>query len=337
MLTKVFVSTFLGAAVLTACGNDPNTTTTDGPPCVGHGCPMGDGAQITDPEGGQIIFEHMTFDTDLQGIFPLAGATTATRVMAYFMSAQTPESNPLPMAGVCNNLETTKGWPLHVGSVHTDLDVGTLTMIGKNAAGAAVSFDVPKGTAPMDQIGRPHDIFYQLFQPKAGDLITPDSFYDVKFGGSATVPATTFAKAIYLAGEYPSVSNPSLEDNGPLKAGVDFPVAWTVGNSANKPPDSELFANTILGVTWLLDTTGSPTHMCIVPASAQSFTIPGATIAEYKVVAAARGLPTTKLVMLRNAIAHRLVRLPLTANAATNKRRIDMITLECWAQLMDVQ
>jgi hypothetical protein len=41
--------------------------------------------------------------------------------------------------------------------------------------------------------------------------------------------------------------------------------------------------------------------------------------------------------MLRNAIAHRIVRLPLTANAATNKRRIDMITLECWAQLMDVQ
>jgi hypothetical protein len=343
MLAKVIVSTFLCTAVMTACGDsavtpsDGNNTTPDA--CVGHGCPMGDGAQITDPEGGQIIFEHMTFDTDLQGIFPLAGATTATRVMAYFMSAQTPESNPLPMAGpgICNNLETTKGWPLHVGAMHTDLDVGTLTMIGKNAAGAAVSFDIPKGTGPKDQIGRPHDIFYQLFQPKAADLITPDSFYDVKFGGSATVPATTFPKAIYLAGEYPSIQNPGLDDNGPLKAGVDFPVAWTVGNSANKPPDNELFANAILGVTWLLDTNGSPTHMCIVPANAQAFTIPGATITEYKAVAAARGIPTTKLVMLRNAIAHRLVRLPLTTGAATNKRRIDMITLECFAQLMDVQ
>jgi hypothetical protein len=41
--------------------------------------------------------------------------------------------------------------------------------------------------------------------------------------------------------------------------------------------------------------------------------------------------------MLRNAIAHQVVRLPLTTGAATNRRRIDMISLECWVQVMDVQ
>lgn len=77
--------------------------------------------------------------------------------------------------------------------------------------------------------------------------------------------------------------------------------------------------------------------MCVVPASAGAFTIPGAAITEYKAAAAARGQPTNKLIMLRNAIAHQVVPLPLVTGAATNKRRIDMISLECWAQLMDVQ
>jgi hypothetical protein len=332
MLAKVFVSSFLCAAVMTAC-------TDSAAPCVGHACSSGD-AKVTDPEGGQIIFEHMTFDTETAAVFKLpAGVNTATRVMAYFMSAQTPDFNKLPDPGVCNNLETTHGWPLFVGTPHTDLDVGTLTISGKNAAGTAVSFDVPKAPSSMhaDQIGRPHDIFYQVVTPDAPTLLKNDSFYDVKFGGSATVPATTFQQAIYLAAEYTSVQNPGLNDNGPLQATADFPVSWTAGNSATQPPPAQLVAGAVLGVTWLLDVTGSPTHMCVVPATANGFTIPKETIAEYKVVAAARGLATDKAIMLRNAIAHQVVRLPLTTGAATNKRRIDMISLACWVQLMDVQ
>jgi hypothetical protein len=339
MLAKLIVSSFLCTAVMAACGDsavtpsDGNNTTPDA--CVGHTCSGPPTAN--DPEGGNIIFEHITFDTELQAAFQLpAGVTTATRVMAYFMSAQTPESNPLPMPGICNNLAATKGWPLNVGTPHTDVDVGTLTISGKNAAGTAVSFDVPKQPKGVDQIGRPHDIFYQVVTPDAPTLLKPDSFYDVKFGGSATVPATTFPQAIYLAADYPSVQNPDMENNGPLKATVDFPVAWTAGNSANQPPAAQLVAGAVLGVTWLLDMTGSPTHMCVVPATAGAFTIPAATIAEFKVAAAARLQPTNKLIMLRNAIAHQLVTLPLTATA-TAKRRIDMISLECWAQLMDVQ
>lgn len=335
MISKPIVSTFLFSvlATIAACGGNDNPAS-DATACTGHAC---GGASVMDPEGGSVLVEHITFDTQLQAAFHLpAGVTTATRVIAYFMSAQTPDSNPLPMPGVCNNLETTKGWPLHVGTPHTDVDVGTLTISGKNAAGKDVSFDVPKQPKGVDQIGRPHDIFYQVVTPNTPDLLKPDSFYDVKFGGSATVPATTFPQAIYLAADYPSVQNPDMESNGPLTATADFPVAWTAGTSANKPPSSELVAADILGITWLLDMTGSPTHMCVVPASAGAFTIPKTAIAEFKLAAAARNQPTNQLIMLRNAVAHRVVRLPLSADP-TSKRRIDMISLECWAQLMDVQ
>jgi hypothetical protein len=325
---------------MAACGGNDNPATDGGnvDACVGHTCPTDTGPSVLDPEGGQIIFEHMTFDTQAHDAFQLpVGVNTATRVMAYFMSAQTPESNPLPMAGKCNNLATTKGWPLFVGTPHTDLDVGTLTITGKNAAGTDVSFDVPKQPAGRDQIDRPHDIFYQVVTPDASTLLKPDSSYDVKFGGSATVPATTFPKAIYLAGEYTSVQTPALEDNGPLVAGTDFSVAWTPGVSATKPPDSALVASAILGVTWLLDFSGSPTHMCVGLAADGMFKIPGTAITEYKAAATARGRRTDKMILLRNAIAHQVVRLPLTTGAATNRRRIDMISLECWVQVMDVQ
>jgi hypothetical protein len=77
--------------------------------------------------------------------------------------------------------------------------------------------------------------------------------------------------------------------------------------------------------------------MCVAPASAGGFVIPGATITEYQQIATARGHTPTKVVMLRNAIAHQVVRLPLTTGATTNRRRIDMISLACWVQLMDVQ
>ena len=339
MISKPIVSTFLFSVVvaLAACGGSDATTDAV---CTGHAC---GGAAVSDPEGGNIILEHITFDTELAAAFHLpAGELTATRVIAYFMSAQTPPSNPLPSPGVCNNLAVTKGWPLNVGTPHTDVDVGTLTISGKNAAGTDVSFDVPKQNAGTDQIGRPHDIFYQLVTPNASALLKPDSYYDVKFGGSATVPATTLKDAIYLAADYPSVQNPGMEDNGPLVAGTttSFPVSWTPdpGHYANKPPAAELVAGDILGITWLLDVTGSPTHMCVVPATTGGFTIPGTAIAEYKTAAAARGQPTNKMIILRNGVAHRVVRLPLSGAAnASNNRRIDMLSLECWAQLMDVQ
>jgi|GEM_PF-5684930 len=345
MLSRLSTSLLLSAAALTACGDDGNKATDasviDGTPgvdaCVGHTCAPPGMAAVTDAEGGNVVLEHMTLDTELQAFFKLpTGVTTQTRIMAYFMSAQTPDANPLPAPGVCTNLATTKGWPATVGMPHTDVDVGTLTIKGKNTAGADVSIDVPKQPKGNDQLNRPHDLFYQFLQPNADALLKSDSFYTVEFGGVAGgMPATTFKDAIYLSADYGGVMNPGIEDNGPLIPGTDFPVSWTPPNPVNKPAASNLVGGDILGVTWLVDLNGSPTHVCIVPASAGTFVIPGAAITEYKAAATARGTNPKKLIMLRNAIAHQVVRLPVTDSS--NKRRIDMVTLACWAQLMDVQ
>jgi hypothetical protein len=264
--------------------------------------------------------------------------TTVNRVMAYFMNSQTPQANPLPTAGQCNNLVATKGWPETVGTAHTDIDVGTLTISGKNAAGADVTSTIPKltptATMMTDQIGRPHDLWYQTVQPNADAFIKPNSSYSVKFGGSGTCAATTLPDALFLAENF-TVKNPGLEDNGPLVPGTDFPVEWNPATSSNLPPTGQLVGGAVLGITWLVDETGAPTHMCPVAHADGHFTIPGSAITEYKAIATARGLHPNKMILLRNAVVHQLVKLP--NGDAKNERRVDMLTLLCWAQLMDVQ
>ncbi|MEO8699417.1 MAG: hypothetical protein ABI867_05210 [Kofleriaceae bacterium] len=305
------------------CGDDSGGDDDD---CVGHLC--GGDVTIADNEGGQVIFEFIYFDTELQAAFSLpTGVTTALRTMAYFMEEQTPESNPLPQPGICNNLETTKGWPIFVGNPHVDVDVGTLTITGKKGDGSAVSIPVPKQAAGNDSINRPHDIFYQTIQPQAENFLLPDSAYDVSFSGSATIPATTMTGGLFLAH---GMVVDDLENNGPMIGGTNFTVTWDYTPSTNLPEGA---ADDV--VIWLVDTNGKPTHMCPTPAAANTFTIPGSTITEYKAAATARGTATTKVILLRNTIVHQLQRLPLAE--AENKRRIDMVSIHCWAQLMDVQ
>jgi hypothetical protein len=321
----------LFAVALSACGNS-DTKLTDGGNCTGHVC---DDSLITDPEGGQIILEYMYLDTELAALLGLpAGVTTLNRVSAFFENKQTPETNPLPKPGQCNNLVTTRGWPGYVGTPHTDLDVGTLTLTGKNAAGADVTIPIDQMPAGTDAFGRPHDLFYQKINPVADMTLKPDSAYAVKFGGSpasaaTAIPATTLDNALYLAATFP-VSNPGHEENGPLVAGTDFTVHWTPTTSPGLPAGDEEQV-----ITWLVGLNGAPTHMCPAPLSAGQFTIPGTAIAEYQALAKAQGLPPNKMIMLRNGVVHQLRRLP--NGSTTNKRRIDMLTLNCWAQVMDVQ
>jgi hypothetical protein len=323
MLAKLIVSTFLFAAALTACGGDDNAT-----PDSGGGADIA----VTDPEGGNIIFEYLYFDTELQAAFPTP--PTVFRTIGYFMDAQTPESNPLPMPGTCNNLVATKGWPGYVSPTHTDLDVGTLTITGKNTAGGDVTVDIPKKPKGTDAIGRTHDIYYQLVNGGAANYLQPNSSYTVKLGGAGAIPATTMTDGLFLAADF-QVSSPGLEENGPLVAGTDFTVHWTPMTSAKLPPAAELVGGGVLGVTWLADTNGAPTHICPTDHAAGQFKIPGASITEYKAIATARGTNPKKAILLRNAIVHRLAKLP--NGEANNKRRIDLVSLLCWAQLVDVQ
>ncbi len=321
----IFVSVLLPVAAV-GCGDSGNKNKVDG--CVGHLC--GSPVSLNDNEGGNVIFEYIYLDTDLQAAFHLpAGVTTVQRTMAYFMNDMTPEKNPLPTPGQCENLDATKGWPLYVGSAHTDLDVGTLSFTGKKADGSAVTIDVPKGNPAMpDAIGRKHDVYYQVVNGVADMYLKPDSSYTAIFGGAGSIPATTMNDAIYLAPSF-SVENPSLEDNGPLVGGTDYPVHWTPSTPQNLPQGGE-----VLGLTWLADVNGSPTHVCPTAHSAGTFTIPGATINEYKQVATARGTDTKHALLLRQAVVHQLQRLP--NGDANNPRRIDMLGIMCWVQLVGI-
>jgi hypothetical protein len=342
MLTKR-LAFFLGIGLLSigvaACGDDKGMGDDGGgaDACVGHLCP-GPGPNVTDNEGGNILFEYIYLDNDLRAFLGMPGPPlppTVQRVMAYFMSAMTPEKNPLPTPGQCVNLVTTKGWPAYVppAGMHTDLDVGTLSFAGKNPAGADSTIDVPKQPAGKDMINRAHDTWYQDVIPDAATKLKPDSLYSVKFGGAGNVPATEYKDAIYL-GDMSAVSNPALEDDGPLKSGTDFPVSWTAGSSANKPAGDE-----VLGITWLLTVPHAQAVMlCPVLLGAQGFTIPGAVIADFKATAVALGESNKDVILLRNAVDHKLQWLPLNDPAKPdNKRRVDCLSVLCWAQRMDLQ
>ena len=325
--TRSLLSSLLLASLVAACGDDGGSATPDAAPPV-DACPGGDcGVALEDPEGGNIIFEYIYVDSELQAGLGLPGPT-ATRAMAYFMSAQTPEANPLPMGGKCNSLDTTKGWPMHVGTPHTDIDVGTLAINGVNTAGTASTIPMTKLLAMRDNLGRPHDLFYQNITPTASDLLKPDTSYDVVMGGTGAFPATTLTDALFLPADN-TIGTPAREDNGPLMPTADFTVTWNPATSANLPAGDE-----VLGLVWLIDSNGSPTHLCPTLHSAGTFTIPAATIADYKAVATARGANPNKVILSRQAVDHRIVRLP---NAGpTNLRRIDMLGITCWIQLMDV-
>jgi hypothetical protein len=309
---------------LVACSGD------DDAECTGHLC--GEPAKITDHDGGNILFEYIYFDTELQAAFKLpAGVTTINRIIAYFTNHQTPENNPLPMPGKCNNFDATKGWPMYQGDTHEDLDVGDFTITGKNKAGADVELKPERTVAMTDSIGRRHDLFYQVLQGPADNYIKHDSFYSLKFGGKGTAPAVELPDALFLAADF-TVKEPGLEDNGPLTAGTDYTVKWNPTTSANLPAGQD-----VLGVTWLVDPKGSPTHMCPTALADGQFKIPGTALTEYKQVVAARGFTPAeqkKVILLRNAIVHRLQ--PLPNGEKGNPRRIDCLTVMCWAQLMDI-
>ncbi|HVZ24041.1 MAG TPA: hypothetical protein VG871_23365 [Vicinamibacterales bacterium] len=313
------ISLITAATAATGCSSDSTT----------------DIAAITDPEGGNIIFEYIYLDSNLQKAFGLpAGVTTVQRTMAYFSNGMTPEDNALPEPGQCNNLDATKGWPLFIGSGEQDLDVGTLTIAGANKAGSDVTITVPQMMNAKDQIGRMHNTFYQVVNPVADNFLKPDSAYTVSFGGAGSVKATDFTDGLYLPGDF-QVSDPPFENAPALVGGTDYTVHWTPGTSTLPTgPDYASHGGGVIGLTWLADVTGSPTHMCPANHSDGMFTITGSTINEYKQVAQARGTDPTHALLLRQAVVHILNRLP--NGDSKNKRRVDMLAIVCWVQLVAV-
>ena len=87
---------------------------------------------------------------------------------AFFLADQTPQDNPLPTAGQCNNLVATKGWPIFIGTPHIELDVGTLALTGMNTAGAAIT--VNGGASASNQVSPQNLVFHKYAYALGGSL-----------------------------------------------------------------------------------------------------------------------------------------------------------------------
>jgi hypothetical protein len=307
--------------VLAGCGdNHAAPPVPDAPPPDGHQpCP-----EQSDREGGQVMFEDLRLDTDLQAIFGLP--PESLRVIAFFRTDQVPQSSPFPSPGVCTNLEATHAWPLDFGSMHTDVDVGKLLVTRES------ELEIPKLGPRTDVLGRPHEVFYQLVGGDASQLAF-DATYSIAFDGAAAVAGGSFSNALYLPPKFDVVA-PAVEDNGPLSASTPFTVRWSPAQATHLPPANTLVGGGILQMTWLADTAGVPTHLCFTAHSDGMFTIPASSLAEYKAVAAGRGQPTSKAVLVQQAMAWRLAQLPSTTEC--NRRRLDWVGMTTSAQLIDV-
>ena len=290
---------------------------------------VGIDANITQPppqiDGGQVLVEYVTLDSDLQAAAGLpAGVTTVARVIAFFLDAQTPSQVPFPPAGVCMNLAVTQGWPL-IGSPRTELDMGMVALRGPNTAGTIATTLLPKLPAGTDALGRAQDVYYQLVQPNADDVLAPGATYTVNVFGTAMFPDTTFDSGIALPSQF-SVYSPALDENGPFVAGNNTTIFWTPGPAPSPSPP--------IGLIWLEDVDGVPTHVCETDYGAGLFTISGTTLTEYQQIAQARGLATNKLILRRDALVPNIVLLP---NAEPNNpRALQLLAITSFEQLVDL-
>ena len=318
----------LALLMTAACGGGhPHATDAtpipDARPDAPGGCQLGEGAYP--PDGGDLFVEYLTVDSDLQTMY---GASTLARVIAVFVDDQTPQRSTLPTPGQCENLVAQMGWPTYSGTPRTQLDVGDLTIQGPTSSGTIATTSILELTNSTDVLGRVQDVYYQLVRPDAAALLEADAPYDVTLSGTATIPGTTLDQPVYVPAMF-QVSSPDLEDNGPLVAGTDYAVHWTPTASAGVPPN-----DLVLGLVWLLDTSGAPLFLCLADRSSGSFTIPGQVIADYKQLAQSRGLPSDQVILRRDAAARGVTWLP--NGEPTNCRSLDLLGATSFEQLMNV-
>src|SRR5690349_13608635 len=142
--------------ILAACGGNSGTPIDSASFLPDGTCP----GLVELQDGGQVFFEYITYDSQLQATFGLpSGVTTQSRLTAFFLSDQIPEVNPLPTAGACNNLFATKGWPTFIGTPRTELDVGRLTVSGMNSASAPTTLVPTELMNSIDDWGRAQDVY----------------------------------------------------------------------------------------------------------------------------------------------------------------------------------
>ena len=110
-----------GAGLLAGCGaGDSNAET-----CVPV-APLD--IAIVPPEGGNIFFDYIDYSPEMaEAGFP----DKAVRLMGHFVSDMDPETFPAPTG--CSDLTNTPGWPTGVAKTITEVNVGSLELIGDDS------------------------------------------------------------------------------------------------------------------------------------------------------------------------------------------------------------
>jgi hypothetical protein len=326
---RLAANLLLGALALAACGDDSSTPVDAPKPPDAAPPDAADVVMLSDREGGGIIFEYIKVSPGFANfVFGAnSGVTTITRVMAHFMDNMSPQAEPTPVGGQCADLYATNGWPSGQGTQRSYFDVGDLAITDS----AGVDKIIPKKFSGKDNIGKFHDVFYELLGPPAYQVA--GGTYDVKMSGYPPIfPASTFDNVLYMPDDYSSTMTPPPNvDNLHLTPGTDFVSTWTPQANAGKPAETE-----VLNLTLLIDpNTGTPVILCVTLASAGTFTMPGAMITSFKNSVAARGGSIQGVAVLsRQQDSHILRRLP--NGEPDNKRRIDFLGSWCHVQIVTI-
>jgi hypothetical protein len=333
-----------------ACGDDDDD---GGTPDAGGGDGVIDAAQggpdasgianptVEDNDGGWILFEYIHYSDGFADFRKLPQGMTVNRNMAHFYSSKNPQRDefPAPPLNECRNLYETNGWPLGREAERQDatyVDVGDLTITGKNEADEDVTIDIPKGDPKVpDDWSQPQDIYYQSFNVPAGSVIKPDSEFTINMSGSADYPETTYENLAYMPAEL-ELTDPVLNDDTFQLSteNATTRITWNYTPAPNQPDSVPVLLTAVV----LGDTNGRPVMFCVTTADQGYYDFKGEDIAAFRsAVGAEDGVPAPGY-MLRNSIAHTIAwfnngdgDLPYDP---ANKRRIDAINVDCYVQLI---
>ena len=271
------------------------------PHCIDDSDPS---TALTDAEGGSIYFDYIDYSPEMaEAGFP----DKAVRLIGHFVSDMDPETFPPPTG--CGDLTNTPGWPTGVAKTITEVNVGSLELIGDD------STLVVEPQTGVDLISRDHDVFYQAFLPNQTDTyIDPDSAYDLHITGSPDYPETTYPGAFYFPPAFNVTSPPHEATEAPVVG--DWELAWEKIDAAN---GEEQFQ-----IVMLLSPDGTVIHQLCPSAHTGSYAVPENTLNTFRTDYPSGGL------LLRGTVTYRLAWFDNCAGIAN--RRIDFASMYSYVQ-----
>jgi hypothetical protein len=317
MRTRIFCLTVGLVAPLIGCGDDktginPDARPNDAPDASTF-------AGFNADEGGEVRFEY---------VFTNGGIRA--RTTAFLWDPGSTKFFEFLDQNGCTDMRKGQAesfWPTAVNPVgeRTYLDPGSVTI-----SGGPMPLTVARNTTGMpaaDPFGRDHPANAWNFHFGMNDgtmFMSEKTTYDVAFGGSADVPAQTFADVMYMpasfepTGTYACPAAPC--PNVPLDAGQPVTLEWST------PADSPPAGFEVLSLAGFTGANG-PVALCVEPNDG-SITIPA------EMVDIARAAYPAGATLARQTLTHTVKE--LVDKDGPTGRRIDFVAVWCYASTFTV-